>query len=188
MCPVVSPRGAVSEALVIPLLSQRAGLCLAVRCRRCDRELQLRPCRLGAGAEGAFHMSHMLHACLRMPAWCFHSSRTFLTLTQLAVVFCAAVITPDVSHLAFVQLIIPTYRSPCICLSDLPPLSFFFSFPDYFSTIIFNFDPNFLQLPCSPSQPDTICKFNVHSLFPWSSQKCNTDWCQIQHRSQRKPS
>lgn len=179
MYSIVSPCRAVSGALIIPPalpgLSQR--LACASRCGavlRCDRELQLRPCLLWARAEGALHMSRMLHSCLLMPAWCFHSSRTFLTRTQFAVVFCAAAITPDVFHLAFVQLIIPTYRSPCICRSDLPPPPFFFSFsfssfPDHFSMIILNFNPKFLQLPCSPSQTDIVCKFNVHSLFPRSS-------------------
>lgn len=89
-------------------------LCLVVWCQRCNRELQLRPCLLGQeGAEGALHMSHF-H--LLVPAWCFHSSRTFLTLTQVAFVFCVAAITPDVSHLAFVQLVIPPYINSCICL------------------------------------------------------------------------
>lgn len=90
-------------------------------------------------------MSCMLHSCLLTPAGYFHSSRTFLT--QVAVVFCVAAITASVSHLAFVQLIIPTYRSLCICLSYLPHLSFSISFLLLFQTISSLSFSNYSQTP-----------------------------------------
>lgn len=115
----------------------------------------------------------------------FHSSRTLLTLTQFAAVFCAAALTPDVFHLAFVHMIIPTYWSlPFWFASSFFALTLFSSFLDHLSIIMFNFDPNFLQLPCSPSQYNIIHKCNDHSVFSWSSQEYNADWYQLQHRSQ----
>lgn len=112
MCSIVSPCRAISGAVIIPCallqISQRTGL--VVWCRRCDREPQLRPCLLGARAEGALHMSHMLHSCLLMPAWCFHSSRTFLTLTQ----FAAESSLQLLSHQMFPILHLCSWLFPCI--------------------------------------------------------------------------
>lgn len=108
----VSPSRAVSLALTIPVLpglSQLAVLCLADPCQRWNRLLQLRPCSFGVRAEVALHTS----ACYTPVYSCQYGvfSKTFLTLKQFVVFFYVAAITTDVSHLAFVRLMITTYRS-----------------------------------------------------------------------------
>lgn len=125
----VSPSRAVSLALTIPVLpglSQLAVLCLADPCQRWNRLLQLRPCSFGVRAEVALHTS----ACYTPVYSCQYGvfSKTFLTLKQFVVFFYVAAITTDVSHLAFVRLMITTYRSLSFWFTSFFFLSLFFLF------------------------------------------------------------